>query len=377
MNNDEVRGIVVEVIDPRDRFAEVEAIWKELAVSSEHSFFLSWAWIGVWVSCLPTEQDIRLVVGRRKNRVVLAFFLGLVSSIENRIIYARRAYLNSTGVEKLDAITIEYNGMLMARDSGLDLEDVLNSSQMKSIEEFVFPNVTSRFANLLLENSQNYWQNKLSETNSHYVDLQKVRDSDCDILKLLSKNRRAQIRKSIRFLETNGSLTSTEASSKSEFMSMFSELSKLHNDEWEKRGTKGAFTNDFFLKFHKQLIESSFDDGVLSILKISSPIKVVGYLYCFVFERKVIFYQCGFNYEQNNQIQPGLVCNCMAINYYAEKGFEDYDFLKGDSQYKKSLSTDARSMSSFCLQKKNPKFLVESILRSVKNGIEKKFRGRK
>jgi CelD/BcsL family acetyltransferase involved in cellulose biosynthesis len=118
----------------------------------------------------------------------------------------------------------------------------------------------------------------------------------------------------------------------------------LHQIEWKKRGEPGAFSNEYFYLFHRELIRTRFDRNEIQLLRIRSGTITIGILYSFVYQGDVLFYQSGFRYSTENVHRPGLVSHYLAVLHNARKGMKTYDFLAGDSAYKSSLSTDSTTM---------------------------------
>lgn len=52
-------------------------------------------------------------------------------------------------------------------------------------------------------------------------------------------------------------------------------------------------------------------------------------------------------------MKPGLLAHALAIQYYAENGRAEYDFLAGDSQYKRSLTSQSRPLNWSVLYRDN------------------------
>ncbi len=58
-------------------------------------------------------------------------------------------------------------------------------------------------------------------------------------------------------------------------------------------------------------------------------------------------YCSGINYAfQNKKIKPGYSMHFLLMQFYRNKGFQWYDFLGGESQYKKSLSSEIYEFSN-------------------------------
>lgn len=332
-----------EFYNPFREFAAVEKYWCELQARCSHHYFLSWGWISTWIKNLPESTDIRLVVGFMDDDPALAFFVG-VSSKGRRILS-----LNATGFEKFDQLYLEYNHVLITPHHRFGLEELLQAVSTLSWDEFNMPGVDAEFARqteiLNPISDQEFVRAILLEKSSApYVDLDKVRSHELDYLRLLSQNKRSQIRRSIKEYEKTGEINVAEAADKAQAHQYFEELVMLHQQEWHRRNKAGAFSNAFLLRFHTDLIDSRFDLGEIQIMKIFNPQMTIGILYNFVYRGKIYFYQSGFNYLPGNVYRPGLVSHYRAVIRNAERGFSTYEFMAGDADYKFSLSTDSRQM---------------------------------
>jgi CelD/BcsL family acetyltransferase involved in cellulose biosynthesis len=70
----------------------------------------------------------------------------------------------------------------------------------------------------------------------------------------------------------------------------------------------------------------------------------VGCLYNFVEGRRVLSYQFGLASYSNRRISPGFVTFVLCMRACVERGLTEYDFLAGDSTYKRQLSTMTREL---------------------------------
>ena len=48
----------------------LEPAWRDLAARADHSFFLSWPWVGTWLRHLPNGTEPHLLTARVSNRIV-------------------------------------------------------------------------------------------------------------------------------------------------------------------------------------------------------------------------------------------------------------------------------------------------------------------
>jgi hypothetical protein len=368
------RQLQFQTYNPFESFDRVEEIWKTMLGKSSHSYFTSWGWISTWIKSLPAESGVRLVVGYRDDTPILAFFTGNRKYLKYGLLPSRILSLNSTGNPYYDCLYIEYNSILNDADSGPFVQELLDYLESLDWDEFILPGMSPEFIQNIgmLDDNGSGRFHVLSDkvNNSYYVDLEKIRAAGVDFMKLLSVNKRSQIRRSIKQYELDGQVEIREAQSPDEALAMFDDLVAMHQKEWNRRGQSGAFSNQYMLQFHKELIRSRFDHHEVQLLKIGNNVKTIGYLYCFVYRGDVLFYQSGFSYSAENVYRPGLVSHYYAILHNAAKGMKTYDFLAGESDYKKSLSTDSISMYWMRWIKSRRRFPIEKGILALKDRVK-------
>jgi CelD/BcsL family acetyltransferase involved in cellulose biosynthesis len=88
----------------------------------------------------------------------------------------------------------------------------------------------------------------------------------------------------------------------------------------------------------------------------------------------VNFYQSGLQYDADGHLKPGLISHYCAIQHYLSAGFSDYDFLAGDSQYKRSLSTGSRTLVWATFSKHTPRLVAIELLRRARRRYRSGFR---
>jgi CelD/BcsL family acetyltransferase involved in cellulose biosynthesis len=98
--------------------------------------------------------------------------------------------------------------------------------------------------------------------------------------------------------------------------------------------------------------------------------KIVGHLYNFVYRGRVYCYQSGFARFADNRMKPGLVSHHLAIVMSRAGGLRYYDFLAGDSRYKRSLSNRVGEMVWIVMQRPALRFTIEHRLRGAKQRLD-------
>lgn len=355
--------------NPFKNFDVVANIWRALSLKQRHSYFVSWGWISTWIKSLPTDTDVQLITGFAENEPVIAFFIGRNKRNSHRFIPTKTISLNSTANRYYDEITIEYNSMLFDPSVPINKELLFDFLRSITWDEFRLSGVSADFVSgfNLIDNTNRAPYVMVDEVvNSFFVDLEKIRGAGMDYLRLLSANKRSQIRRSIKQYESEGKIQIREAESAEEALAMLDNLAVLHQREWGGRGKPGAFSNNYFCQFHKNLIQNRYRENEIQFLHVFNNKGTIGYLYNFIYAGNVLYYQSGFKYSDNNTYRPGLVSHYFAIMHNAKKGLATYDFLAGNSTYKNSLSTNFASMYWVRFIKNRWRFYFEKNLMSLR-----------
>ena len=371
----ERHGLVAS-LTPLTNIGPLGQNWRQLEQRSSCSFFQSWTWIGTWLSCLPRPVELYLLEVVDGDQVIGLAVFGARTLVRHRFVRSRALLLHETGSEELDRMTIEYNSILA--ETGREREVVtaaINCLGAASItwDELVVSGVEARAFEAwhAAVRGTNWRVVSRKESKCHFVDLDAVRDRGGDYLALLSSNTRQQVRRSIKAYETSGSLSISVASSGEAAVEYLHGLQELHNAHWQDRGKDGAFPSEFTRNFHDRLVRDAVGRAEVQMLRVTAGEEVVGYLYNFVRNRHVYFYQSGFKYSEDPRFRPGLVCHYLAVMHNLKVDNRIYDFLAGPQRYKQSLGAADVTMYWFALQKPRLVFSVERFLKRVKRVIRR------
>jgi protein-tyrosine-phosphatase/predicted ATP-grasp superfamily ATP-dependent carboligase/CelD/BcsL family acetyltransferase involved in cellulose biosynthesis len=361
-------------LSPVGDLAETEDIWRDLERRSKASFFITWDWIGCWLK--QANSPGFLLSGTLSGRVIL---LGIISPALYRrhgFISSEALLLNQLGRPELDCITIEYNGFLIDKDAGsstvLACLEFLKKPEVATIvgrpwDEIHLDGVPDNFETQVKGSGLIVWQK--SRKPSWRVDLDSIRSSGGSCLDHLSANTRYQIRRSMRLYEKHGALTAKRARNLDEAMHYYSEMEQLHQRYWQSRGQAGAHAFPFYGKFHRALLASCLSRGTAELVRVAAGEATIGYVYNFVHDGWVYAYQTGLDYGANPKLKPGLVAHYLCIERHLSEGAHCYDFLAGDSRYKRSFGTPGPDMLELVLQRPIAKLRIESALREVKRAL--------
>jgi CelD/BcsL family acetyltransferase involved in cellulose biosynthesis len=333
--------------------------WTELETRADGNFFLSWRWIGTW---LRTTALRPLLVKATEADKILA--LGLLTPLRRRrhLLSISQLYLHESGVADFDALTIEYNGFLIARDAPRGLAaNILRQLQTAGPDwdEIVMGGIPSdaaaaiRAAGLHVE---------MDRSSPHFgVDLSAAAGWE----DTLSANQRAQLRQSRSFAQRSGPLKLEQASSTQQALDYFEKMAVLHTQYWRKRNKPGAFASDFSQTFHRELIADQAGQARVALLQLTAGSDVLGYLYNFQYAGRVSNYQSGFCYGDDNRHRPGLIAHAFAIAQASSQGMQIYDFLAGDASYKARLGRPMGTLLWCRAQKNRPVLKAERAVRRL------------
>lgn len=354
--------------------ALLEQQWRELEARSDASFFLSWACIGTWLGNLPRHVRPKLVTATASSGPDAGRLVGLALIVERTIrrrgiFVVRKRLLHTTGNPQIDALMIEYNGVLtdrahpQAHDAMLRFLAQPGRRWAGNWEELHLPALArSPQANALAASTGCTPQYRSAPT--FQVDLDAVRANDGDYLALLHRDTRYQVRRGLRDLAAHGAVTLQAAGSVEQALSDLDALAALHQTVWTARGQAGAFATPAALRFHRQLITQHFASGAVQLLALRVGEQPIGYLYNFVHGGHVYNYQSGLDYApQWAKSHPGLVAHALAIELNARAGRRVYDFMFGDYRYKRQLCTQQAELHWLELQRPSWKFRLEDALR--------------
>lgn len=353
--------------------SDLEPLWRQLEAQAKASFFTSWSWIGCWLRGLAPEIKPQLLCAISDGEVV---GLGVLVSHRGRrlkVVPTRCLHLHATGEPSVDDITIEHNGLLTHHRDSEDIAAAMYKYLLRRSRDWdqlvlpglsSHPNLGSPLASDLVLKEQ--------VKKSYIVDLQTVRQRSGDYLGLLSSNTRSQIRRALKTYEELGPLKLTEAENVETARAFLAGLKALHERHWATRGEAGVFANPSFEAFHAKLIEVNFPHGNIQLLRVQAGKHDIGYLYSFVYRGRVLFYQSGFDYQLiKNNSRPGLVAHTLSVQHNAHLGHQTYDFMAGETQYKRSLSTDEEMMVWATIHRNTRAFQLEAMLRQIKRRLAK------
>lgn len=358
--------------------APLEAEWRALEARADASFFISWGWIGPWLQTILPRTDVYLFRAVDQTGELFALATLVPCRLRRgRLFNSPALSLNEARIPGLNMI-IEYNDLLFEAGKGAQAWTSLFTALQQS---------KLRWAELLLSGlSEASYQQALAASRHTYpvIDARRSpwaarlegKTSLDSVLAPLSRNRRWQIRRSIKhYEESTGPLSCHSAETTEEALAWFEEMGVLHTARWNREGMSGSFANPNWVAFHQRIIEQHFASGQVQLLRVTAGETTLGVIYSFIWRGQVCMLQTGLAAATDNNQRPGYIAHCMAMALNGQNGLEVYDFMCGDADYKQSLATEALSMVWGRLRKHRLLHSVEDFLiaayRRVPKGRDK------
>lgn len=342
---------------------DIKPCWRQLEKYSS-SIFLSWTWIGSWLSTIKDKSNVYSInFYTHTNKLVGAAFLTKDKVRRRKVFTLNIISLNETITNDTQFI-IEYNNILYNPDYKNEVFysffDFLRNGHIRfdELQLHAFDINHAPDLGIIARSYKFYYLcEKISKVN--FVDFGGLTGNPDAYLPTLSKNKREQIRRSVRFFEKFGNPDMEIASSRDQALKFFDAMGRLHQAYWTSKGCPGSFSNDTWIEFHKHLITNNPDN--IQLIKLSFGDHIVGYLYNFIDNTSVYSIQSGFNYGKDKNNRPGLVLHYYAIRHAISSKRQKYDFLVDDTQYKRSLSNAFNICSWIQIQNKTPPVIIENM----------------
>jgi CelD/BcsL family acetyltransferase involved in cellulose biosynthesis len=103
-----------------------------------------------------------------------------------------------------------------------------------------------------------------------------------------------------------------------------------------------VFASRLFSDFHTAVLPELLARDAVELAWLEVRGQPVAVAYNFVWDNRVLFYQGGRTVAVPKGVRPGIVLHAHLIKAAIEAGRSEYDFLPGESQYKRQLATASR-----------------------------------
>lgn len=164
-------------------------------------------------------------------------------------------------------------------------------------------------------------------------------DSEEDLLKFLSTSLRGDIRRQMRRLNEIGELKLYSFNSWEDIpKKTFEEFMKQHSQKWPN-----AYKAPHF---HENLLKEGLKSGIVDFSVLKSGEKEIAWHLGFKYKNRYYYYMPAGNAEFS-KFSPVKVHLFLLINKAIESGFDVFDHLRGEENYKSGWSNNSQYVNIF------------------------------
>ena len=360
----------IRTIEDRGAFA---AAWRRAAAEATREFipfFMSGPWVETLMASAPVRSRLLALEARRGGAWAPCGFFGVRGS--GGVFSERPAFFLESGDEGLDRIYPEYCQMLPpARDPALAAAMFAEAfTCCDDIDAFHFRNCRQETADAVAKAAEaaGFAVERYRSQPTFQVNLAALREEEISYLGGLPKSVRQKIGRAIRNYEKRGPVAFVRAETPEAKAAAFETLIVLHNDLWRSRGEEGAFANKQLTDFVEKLI-ADFPEFV-DFVSLSVDGDIIGALLNFVHNGQALNYQSGLLIEHDSRLAPGFVLHAMAIQHYCDEGYDVYDFLAGDVDYKRRLARrEGETLTSLVALRPGLRRNARNLVRTGRNAL--------
>lgn len=349
-------------IAPLTDVEEFLARWSALYDRAANaSFFLSPAWMRAWLGGAPARTQLLAIEARENAATVLMGAVG-VASRRPPLLGFKEGRLQEFADPASDAVYVEYNDFLAATDD----DEALRRKALEALtaeigaDVFVFRNVREPLAAALraFADAKRWRARTLNEQPVYAIDLAAIRNAGGGVIGALEGSLGAQVRRALRRYEERGPVAARPAPADG-WTDAWRMMTEMHAARWKP----GVFANKKLVAFHERLRAAA--PSACELLRVAAGADTIGVLYNFVFAGRVMNYQSGLRFEDDNQLKPGYVCHALACQHYLERGLNVYDMLAGEAEYKRRLGARTETLTSLALERPEWRNSMVNFLRTT------------
>lgn len=316
-----------------------------LRESSSDSVFLTWEWISTWWEIFGSAFSLRVLAARDEQGALL----GIAPLMIGREKILGRTFRALMIIGQKGDTLAEYLDFFIRKGT----EAIVANEFLAYIQTELRPEWDLLFFERILSESPNLGiiRQQLGgalidgELKSPFVTLPV--DSWSEFLASKSRNFRSQWNNSWNRLMKQGAVEFQFAGKEIGLKEAMHEVARLHRQRWGEKSN--SFKTEKYLAFHDLLSRRLHEKGWLVLMLIAVNGEPVAARYDFCYGGKVWCIQGGWN-DAYDHMRVGTILTGKVIEWAIDHGQSEYDFLGGDSDYKRRWSDGERVMVNvtFC-----------------------------
>lgn len=343
------------------------SVWRQLERRlGESSLACSATWTDRWLRVYGSVVPYRILAAEAGGLVRGICLLATGAGQKLGPVGIRTKHLGTAGEPQPGSVCVEYNRLLVEPEYEAEFVGGIAESLRRDLswEQLRIDGFSEQDLRPWLPH---FPQAEIQSRDSRYFDLNAARQSGSEILSLLGKSTRSNLR---RRLKQYGELDCQWAESADDAEEIFRELVSLHQARWHAVGQPGAFASDRFLRFQTDAGMSLFLERRAVFFRVRHAGDTVGCLLLLVDRNRLLDYLSGFA-PFDVKPSPGLISHYLCMEEALRRGYDAYDFLVGDKRHKDNLSTHTARLCWLTWSRPTLKLRALHGLRSLKQRLDR------
>jgi len=329
--------VEIQVVRTKQGLEEYRDRWDQLLkASSSNSLFLSWNWVYNWVdNYLNSDELFCLIVHKDGKLAAIAPFW--IARVRVFGIFRARIlrFVGTTEIcpDHLDIIVRRKNSRVLI-EAVWDSLFGAHGKEWDIFEYYAVPGESLIFNHFY----------RLSDEDDRCLDFQIEGINICpyvrlpkdweDYLASLTSRNRWNVRRSLQVLSESGTLKYERCEAPDQFDLMMESMMELHGMSWDRESGPTGFRRDRFRRFHTETAKHLLDKGQLSLVNLRLDDELIGAMYGFEYAKVAYGYVLAVDREKVQSAGVGRVMFAHYIEDLIGRGFEEFDMLRGDEEYK-------------------------------------------
>jgi CelD/BcsL family acetyltransferase involved in cellulose biosynthesis len=342
------------------------SIWRQLEVDLQsRRLMCSSIWTETWLNHFGSLIPHQFAIAWRDGSPCGVCMLTRSLAQRNGPFQLRTWHVGTAGEPEGDSTCVEYNVLLVRPEDRADFQQAIWEwvSNRTDWDEFRLDGFGERELTGW-PTSEKQWL--LQSKSACYFDLTAAREHNVATLAMLGSQTRAVIRQN---LKKCGTTVCQWAETVPEAEAIFAEQVELHQRRWNADGLPGCYASRVFHAFHLELLQRLVPLGLMGLFRVQTGHGTLGCAQVLIDDDRACLYQGGRVLSADPRLSIGVVVDFLLIEECRLRGLSAVDYLAGDSDHKRRLSTSSTPLVWAVCRRPSFKHRVVDGLRTVKQAL--------
>lgn len=358
------------IVSTSNELTALEERWNDLiARSTDSSVFQSFAWLNTWWRIFGQDRNMRIITASDGETLV-----GLLP------VYIERSHLlPAIGLRKLRLIG--YGGDTTPDDLGPIVDEARSDQAMDLLidgldslrDEWDIAELDDLDPQSSLISALSMRRpGEVEITDGAKISYIELPSSFDDYLAMLSSNRRWKLRRGRKKLYEATNYRFHVVGSQTELDQHYPDLIRLHKDRWQGRSEDIGFSTETYVNFHRDVMAETLKQNALRLMLLIGDEGAIAASYCYRWRGAFYFFQGGISKDYAD-FRIGEVLMGHAIEQAISEGMQIFDMLRGEHDYKKSLTDKFRTRAHLRLNQPTIRSLSYRTIRAGYRSVQRLY----